>query len=77
MRNVDDIEQQIQQSKAGTLFFVSDLAKTGNNVFISRLLSEFAEKGLFAAWQKESIICLLKRITALLIVIIGAIATAA
>ena len=29
MRIVDDIEQQIQQSEAGTLFFVSDFAKTG------------------------------------------------
>ena len=45
MRIVDEIEQQIQQSEAGTLFFVSDFAKTGNDVFISRLLSEFAEKG--------------------------------
>ena len=29
MRIVDDIEQQIQQSEAGTLFFVSDFAKAG------------------------------------------------
>ena len=40
MRIVDDIEQQIQQSEAGTLFFVSDFAKAGNDVFISRLLSQ-------------------------------------
>ena len=46
MRIVDDIEQQIQQSEAGTLFFVSDFAKAGNDVFIGRLLSEFAKKGL-------------------------------
>ena len=29
MRIVDDIEQQIQQSEAGTLFFVSEFAKKG------------------------------------------------
>lgn len=52
MRIVDDIEQQIQQSEAGTLFFVSDFAKTGNDVFISRLLSEFAEKGLLCRLAK-------------------------
>ena len=46
MRIVDDIEQQIQQSEAETLFFVSDFAKAGNDVFIGRLLSEFAKKGL-------------------------------
>ena len=46
MRMVDDIGQQIQQSEAGTLFFVSDFAKAGNDVFISRLLSKFAKKGL-------------------------------
>lgn len=47
MRIVEDIEQQIQQSEAGTLFFVSDFAaKAGNDVFISRLLSKFAKKGL-------------------------------
>ena len=52
MRIVDDIEQQIQQSEAGTLFFVSDFAKTGNDVFISRLLSEFVEKGLLCRLAK-------------------------
>ena len=60
MRIVDDIEQQIQQSEAGTLFFVSDFAKAGNDVFISRLLSEFAKKGLL----RESIINLFKRVSA-------------
>lgn len=40
MHIVDDIEPQIQQSEAGTLFFVSDFAKAGNDVFISRLLSQ-------------------------------------
>ena len=45
MRIVDDIERQIRRNEAGTLFFVSDFAKTGNDVFISRLLSEFTEKG--------------------------------
>ena len=29
MRIVDDIEQQIQQSEAGTLFFVSEFAEKG------------------------------------------------
>ena len=52
MRIVDDIEQQIQQSEAGTLFFVSDFAKAGNDVFISRLLSEFVEKGLLCRLAK-------------------------
>ena len=52
MRIVDDIEQQIQQSEAGTLFFVSDFAKGGNDVFISRLLSEFAEKGVLCRLAK-------------------------
>lgn len=46
MRIVDEIEEKIQQSDPGALFFISDFAKTGNDVFISRLLSEFAEKGL-------------------------------
>ena len=49
---VDDIEQQIQRSEAGTLFFVSDFAKTGNDVFISRVLSEFTEKGLLCRLAK-------------------------
>lgn len=45
MRIVDDIDNQIRQSEAGTLFFVSDFSTTGNDVFISRLLSDFTEKG--------------------------------
>lgn len=52
MRIIDEIEQQIQQSEAGTLFFVSDFAKTGNDVFISRVLSEFADKGLLCRLAK-------------------------
>ena len=52
MRMVDDIEQQIQQSEAGTLFFVSDFAKAGNDVFISRLVSEFSKKGLLCRLAK-------------------------
>ena len=46
MRIVNDIEQQIQESEAGALFFVSDFAKAGNDVFISRLLSKFAKTGI-------------------------------
>lgn len=46
MRIVDNIEQQIRQSEAGSLFFVSDFATSGNDVFISRVLSEFVETGL-------------------------------
>lgn len=46
MRIVDEIEQQIISSEPGTIFFISDFAKTGNDVFISRLLSEFASKGM-------------------------------
>ena len=49
---VDDIEQQIQRSEADTLFFVSDFAKTANDVFISRVLSEFTEKGLLCRLAK-------------------------
>ena len=32
------IVDDIQQSEAGTLFFVSDFAKAGNDVFIGSLL---------------------------------------
>lgn len=46
MRIVDKIEKKIRESKEGTLFFVTDFAAEGNDVFISRLLSEFAEKGV-------------------------------
>ena len=46
MRIVDEIEIKIKESEAGALFFVTDFANGGNDVFISRLLSEFAEQGL-------------------------------
>src|SRR5574344_3094336 len=52
MRIIDEIEQQIQQSDAGTLFSVSDFAKTGNDVFISRVLPEFADNGLLCRLAK-------------------------
>ena len=46
MRRIDNIDQQIRQSEAGSLFFVSDFATSGNDVFISRVLSEFVNTGL-------------------------------
>ena len=46
MRIIDNIEQQIRQSEAGSLFFVSDFATSGNDVFISRVLSEFVDAEL-------------------------------
>jgi hypothetical protein len=46
MRIVDNVEQQILQSEDGRLFFVSDFATSGNDVFISRLLSGFVDSGL-------------------------------
>lgn len=52
MRIVDEIELNIQHSEAGALFFVTDFATGGNDVFISRLLSEFAEKGLLCRLAK-------------------------
>ena len=52
MRIVDEIELKIKESKAGVLFFVTDFATGGNDVFISRLLSEFAEKGLLCRLSK-------------------------
>lgn len=52
MRIVDDIKQRIQESEAGALFFVTDFATEGNDVFISRLLSEFAESGLLCRLAK-------------------------
>lgn len=36
MRIVDEIELKIKESKAGVLFFVTDFATGGNDVFISR-----------------------------------------
>ena len=61
---VDDIEQQIQRSEAGTLFFVSDFAKTANDVFIGRVLSEFTEKGLLCRLAKGIYISLSRRVLA-------------
>ncbi len=52
MRIVDSIEQQISQSEEGSLFFVSDFATSGNDVFISRLLSGFADSGLLCRLSK-------------------------
>lgn len=46
MRVVDSIEHQIRKSEDGCLFFASDFATSGNDVFISRLLSGFVEAGL-------------------------------
>ena len=52
MRIVDEIESKINESEAGSLFFVTDFANGGNDVFISRLLSEFAEQGLLCRLAK-------------------------
>lgn len=52
MRIVDEIEIKIMESEAGALFFVTDFATAGNDVFISRLLSELAEKGLLCRLAK-------------------------
>lgn len=52
MSIADEIEQRIQLSKDGTMFFVSDFANNGNDVFISRLLSEFTERGLLCRLAK-------------------------
>ena len=52
MTIVDKIEQTIKGNEAGTLFFVTDFATEGNDVFISRLLSEFAEKGILCRLAK-------------------------
>lgn len=52
MRIIDEIEQKINESKVGTLFFVTDFATEGNDVFISRLLSELAEKGVLSRLAK-------------------------
>ncbi len=46
MRKIDSIEQKIRQSEDGSLFFVSDFAQSGNDVFISRVLSGFVDAGL-------------------------------
>lgn len=40
-----DISQKVSKSHDGDVFFVSDFAKSGNDVFISRLLSEMTDDG--------------------------------
>ena len=42
----DKIRNQIKSDEAGTLYFISDFAKHGNDVFISRVLSECVNDGL-------------------------------
>lgn len=42
----DKIRNQIWSDEAGALYFISDFAQHGNDVFISRLLSECVEDGL-------------------------------
>ena len=46
MRIKDKIEARIRESEEGTFFFISDFAEQGNDVFISRLLSEYVDEGL-------------------------------
>ncbi len=40
------IRKQIKRNKPGTVYFISDFAQHGNDVFISRLLSECVNDGL-------------------------------
>ena len=42
----DKIKNQIKSDEAGTLYFISDFAEHGNDVFISRVLSECVSDGL-------------------------------
>ena len=42
----DKIRNQIKSDEAGTLYFISDFAEHGNDVFISRVLSECVNVGL-------------------------------
>jgi len=42
----ENIRDQIKHDKAGTVYFISDFAQHGNDVFISRLLSECVDDGL-------------------------------
>lgn len=42
----ESIRNRIKRDKPGTLYFISDFAQHGNDVFISRLLSECVEDGL-------------------------------
>ena len=45
MSITDAITAQIESAQQGDVFFVSDFAKSGNDVFISRILSELVDKG--------------------------------
>ena len=42
----DKIRNQIKSDEAGALYFISDFAEHGNDVFISRVLSECVNDGL-------------------------------
>ena len=42
----EKIREQVKQDKPGTVYFISDFAQHGNDVFISRLLSECVDDGL-------------------------------
>ena len=42
----EKIRKQIKRNKPGTVYFISDFAQHGNDVFISRLLSECVDDGL-------------------------------
>lgn len=42
----DKIRNQVKSDEAGTLYFISDFAEHGNDVFISRVLSECVSDGL-------------------------------
>lgn len=42
----EKIREQVKQDKPGTVYFISDFAQHGNDVFISRLLSECVNDGL-------------------------------
>ncbi len=47
MKQTKEIEQIIEQSEGGYVFFVSDFATNGNDKYVSRLLSkDFVEMGL-------------------------------
>ena len=42
----EKIREQVKRDKPGTVYFISDFAQHGNDVFISRLLSECVGDGL-------------------------------
>lgn len=44
----ENIRERIERAEADEVFFVSDFAHAGNDVFISRLLSELVAEGLIA-----------------------------